>query len=158
MLRADGSLVWHTQRGAHAVFFPFHDLTHYAVESVLRIGDAFFGLLAAGWSTEETEGKSARGPLPRNAVFVEAVVGTLDRERGSFTRWTADEFNDSLATYMASGGRTPPRQLTDDDLTRIRDRRAELFEQWDRLGAGERLSLSWDVPMVSGDGTASTKD
>lgn len=158
MLRADGSTAWQTQRGAHAAFFSFHDLTHYAVESVLQMDDAFFGLLAMGWSIEETEGKSPRGPLPLNAVFIEAVVGALDVERASGTRWTADEFNDSLATHMTAAGRTPPRRLTDDDLARIRKRRAELFRQWDSLGAGESLRLPWDVPLASRDGTASRKD
>ena len=52
--RDDGSTIWQKQSGAHATFFPLHDLTHYAVESVLAIGDAFYGLLAAGWSIEET--------------------------------------------------------------------------------------------------------
>src|SRR5688572_24292833 len=84
--REDGSRVWQKQEGAHAGFFPLHDITHYAVETVLAIHDAFLGLLAAGWSIEETEGKSARGPLPLNAQFVEAVVGTLDAERASATR------------------------------------------------------------------------
>ncbi len=158
MTRGDGSTVWQNQNGGHAAFFPFHDLTHYAVESVLRIDDAFFGLLAAGWSIAETEGKSARGRLPINAVFVEAIVGTLDTERASLTRWTAAEFNDSLATYMTAAGRTVPSELTDDDLARIRTRRAELFQQWESLGEGDSLSLPWDVPLAPRDGTASGKD
>jgi hypothetical protein len=158
MTRGDGSMVWQTLKGSHAAFFPFHDLTHYAVESVLRLGDGFFGLLAAGWSIEETQGKSARGPLPTNAFFVEAVVGTFDTERASMRRWTAAEFNDSLATHMTSVGRTVPLELTEEDLGRIRTRRAELFQQWDTLGEGDSLSLPWDVPLAPRDGTASGKD
>jgi hypothetical protein len=158
MTRHDGSRVWQKQRGALARFFSLHDLTHYAVESVLAIGDAFFGLLASGWSIEETEGKGARGPLPVNALFVEAVVGALDTERASGSRWTAAEFNASLATHMARTGRTAPRQLTDDDLARIRRRRAELFQQWESLAPGAALILSWDVPQAGRDGTAIGQD
>lgn len=158
MTRGDGSTVWQTLKGGHASFFPFHDLTHYAVESALRIGDAFFGLVAAGWSIEDTQGKSARGPLPINALFVEAVVGALDTERASLTRWTAAEFNDSLATYMTAAGRTVPAELTDDDLARIRTRRAELFRQWESLGEEESLILPWDIPLAPRDGTAGGKD
>lgn len=156
--RADGSKVWQKQTAGHAAFFPFHDLTHYAVESVLRIDDAFFGLVAAGWSIDETEGKSARGPLPLDALFVEAVVGTLDSERASLARWTAAEFNESLATHMARGGRRAPRQLSDEDLARIRRRRAELFQQWESLGPGESLRLGWDIPLGSRDSPASRED
>src|SRR5687767_4483531 len=144
--REDGSTVWQKQEGKHAAFFPLHDITHYAVETVLAIHDAFLGLLAAGWSIEETEGKSARGPLPLNAQFVEAVVGTLDAERASATRWTAAEFNETLATHMARAGRSTPRRLTDDELARIRKRRAQLFEQWRALPLGQTLTLPFPAP------------
>lgn len=158
MTRADGSVVWQKQQGSHAAFFPFHDLTHYAVESTLRLPDAFFGLVASGWSIEDTEGKGARGRLPANAHFVEALVGTLDRERASFARWTAEEFNDSLALYLSRAGLEAPRQLTDDDLARIRARRAELFQQWDSLGEGASLVLAWDIPLPAGGRPATPKD
>jgi hypothetical protein len=158
MLRPDGSTVWQTQKGGHAAYFALHDLTHYVVESVLRIDDAFFGLLAAGWSIQETEGKSSRGPLPLNALFVEAVVGALDLERASRARWTAAEFNDSLATHLTAAGRRTPRRLTEDDLARIRQARAELFRQWESLGAGESLRIAWDVPLVPRGGTAGGED
>src|SRR2546430_9090725 len=34
-LRADGSVTWQRQNGQQGRFFPLHDLTHYAVETVL---------------------------------------------------------------------------------------------------------------------------
>ena len=33
--RADGSVTWQRQNGQLGRFFPLHDLTHYAVETVL---------------------------------------------------------------------------------------------------------------------------
>jgi hypothetical protein len=45
-------------------FFVRHDLTHYAVETVLGLRTAFFGLLAQGWeisSFEEREPGNAQG-------------------------------------------------------------------------------------------------
>ena len=75
-VREDGTSTWQKVEGRNAAFFPVHDLTHYCVESVLRIPDAFFGLIACGWTIEETGGKGARGSLPPNAGFVESVVGT----------------------------------------------------------------------------------
>lgn len=143
--RSDGSVDWQKQKATHADFFPLHDLTHYAVESVLAIPDAFFGLVAAGWSIEDTTGKGTRGPLPLNALFVEVIVGVLDTERASQMRWTATEFNESLATHMARRASRAPRLLTDAELALIRKRRAELFEQWREVPLGQTLAL----PLLS---------
>jgi hypothetical protein len=140
-IRADGSETWQKQQGQHAVFFALHDLTHYAVESELGIRDGFYGLIAKGWSIEDTEGKGPRGPLPHDALFVENVVGTLDSERASGSRWTAEEFNENTARFAANGGRPAPRRLTDDELARIRERRAELFTKWNAMEPGRTLEL-----------------
>ena len=142
-IRGDGSETWQKQTGHQAAFFPLHDLTHYAVERELGIRDAFYGLIAAGWSIDDTTGKGARGALPPDAVFVENVVGTLDTERASGTRWTAAEFNENTARFAANGGRPVPRQLTDDDLANIRRRRAELFAQWQALTPGQSITLEF---------------
>jgi hypothetical protein len=142
-VRADGTETWQKQQGPDAAFFPLHDLTHYAVESVLAIRDAFYGLIAGGWSIDDTTGKGARGALPDAALFVESVVGTLDTERSSGTRWTAQEFNENTARFAVKGGRPIPRRLTDDELARIRKRRAELFEQWHHLPAGQTIELTF---------------
>lgn len=144
--REDGATDWQKQDGKYAAFFPLHDLTHYCVETELGITDAFYGLLASGWSISDTEGRSDRGPLPVSALFVEAVVGTLDSERASGSRWTAAEFNEGLAILMTRNGRVVPHQLTDDELARIRRRRAELFARWQALPAGETLRLEFPAP------------
>lgn len=142
-VRADGTETWQKQTGHQAAFFPLHDLTHYAVEVELGISDAFYGLIAAGWSIDDTTGKGTRGALPAGALFVENVVGTLDTERASGSRWTAEEFNENTGRCAASGGRPPPRRLTDDDLARIRKRRAELFERWRALPPGQSIELTF---------------
>ncbi len=48
-LRADGSVTWQRHNGKQGRFFPFHDLTHYAVETVLEHRRGFYGLVAGGW-------------------------------------------------------------------------------------------------------------
>ena len=143
--RADGSNTWQKQEGKQGAFFPLHDLTHFAVESELGVRNAFYGLIADGWAIDETTGKTPRGPLPPDALFVEGVVGTFDAERASIgARWTAEEFNDSAAQLAKNGGRPPPpRKLTDDELARIRKRRAELFSRWSELPAGQDLELQF---------------
>jgi len=142
-IRADGSETWQKQQGHQAAFFPLHDLTHFAVETELGIRDAFYGLIASGWSIEDTGARGVASKLPPDAIFVENVVGTLDSERASGSRWTADEFNENTERFAANGGRPTPRKLTDDELAQVRKRRAELFTQWRELPAGQTLELTF---------------
>lgn len=131
--RAGGSVTWQ-KHDRHGEFFAAHDLTHFAVESVLGARNGFFGLVAQGWQIEDTTGKGARGPLPEEAVAIERLVGMLDTERAGSTLWTAAEFNQS------SGA--PP--LSDDQLHRIRARRSELLKQWNALTPGTAMTLLFE--------------
>jgi hypothetical protein len=147
-IRADGSETWQKQQGHQAAFFPLHDLTHFAVESELGIRDAFYGLIADGWSIDDTGARGVAAKLPPDAIFVENVVGTLDSERASGSRWTAAEFNENTERFALNGGRPVPRKLTDDELARVRKRRAELFSQWSELQPGQTLELTFDSPLL----------
>jgi hypothetical protein len=137
-IRADGSETWQKQEGKHAAFFPLHDLTHFSVENELGVRSGFYGLIADGWSIDDTT-----GPLPEEALFVENVVGTLDTERAGSARWSAEEFNDSTERHARNSGRALPRRLTDDELARVRKRRAELFARWNALEPGQTLELTF---------------
>jgi hypothetical protein len=143
-VRADGSETWQ-KNDRHAAFFALHDLTHYAVETELRIAEGFFGVVASGWEIEDTGQRGVAKTLPSDALFVENVVGTLDAERASAARWSADEFNESLALKARKDGRPAPRVLTDDELRRVRKRRAELFEDWHTLPPGSTLELPFAI-------------
>ena len=63
-VRRDGSATWQRHQGAQARFFPFHDLTHYAVETVLGMRRGFYGLVAEGWDFADfgTPCRAARSP------------------------------------------------------------------------------------------------
>jgi len=143
-VRRDGTETWQKNTGKTASFFPLHDLTHFAVETELGIRDAFFGVVADGWSIDETGQRGVATRLPPAALFVETVVGTLDSERAGGVRWTAEEFNENIARHLAKGGTTPSRILTDADLARVRKRRAELFAAWHELPDGGTLELTFD--------------
>jgi hypothetical protein len=142
-IRADGTETWQTQQGKNAAFFARHDLTHYVVESELGVRTAFFGLIADGWTIDQTGQRGVAAKLPVDAIFVENVVGTLDSERASGSRWTAEEFNENTARFAANAGRPAPRKLTDDELSRIRKRRAELFAEWAALPDGGTMELTF---------------
>ena len=139
--RADGSVSWQSQQGKQATFFPLHDLTHYAVESVLGTSLAFFGLIAAGWEIDDTTGTGAHGALPDEAMFVEWVVGMLDVERGTGSRWDADAFQREIVAAEPRLAALAERLLTTGLMDEIRLRRANLFDRWFALAPGDALTL-----------------
>lgn len=131
--RQDGSVTWQKQN-RHAAHFALHDLTHFAVETVLRCRRGFFGLIAEGWDMEDTTGKGNRGPLPAEATEVEKIVGLFDSERACGQLWTTEEFN-----------RFAPRALSQTEIQNIRTARGDLFRQWSTVQPGDKLELQFDV-------------
>lgn len=154
--RQDGTVTWQRQLGAQGRFFPRHDLTHYAVETVLGLRNAFYGLVADGWDISDFGPPYPRGPIPEEALIAELIVGFLDTERASPARWTAADFEYKAAIYYREHtlSATPPT-LTDDDLARIRQRRAELFARWDEVPAGGAIELPFPANATITGPTAS---
>jgi hypothetical protein len=129
-IRADGSITWQKQN-RHAAHFALHDLTHYAVETVLGAKCGFFGLVAKGWEIEDTTGKGTRGPLPPEAVEIEQIVGFFDTERASAAIWSVEEFHQCGVKLAA------------EQIAAIRARRSELFQKWFAVPPGGALDLNW---------------
>lgn len=142
-VRDDGSVTWQRNENQQARFFPLHDLLHYAVESELGFAHGFFGLIAAGWTIDETTGKSARGPLPHETLEVEHFVSSFTAEWNSATGWTAEDFNEQAASFARTRGSPAPRSLSDEQLKRVRDRFNELVARWRDLPEGETLRLEF---------------
>ena len=142
--RADGSTTWQHHTGPRGVFFAYHDLTHLAVERTLGLRNGFFGLIAAGWDIKETEGKSARGPLPPGTVEVENLVGLFDRERASLSEWTAEEFNSAAQSYASQHGHPMPAPLTDADVVRVRAALRELQNAWRDIPLGGTMRVQFE--------------
>jgi hypothetical protein len=143
--RADGSVTWQRQLGQHGAFFPRHDLTHYADETVLGHARSFYGLVASGWDISDFGPPWKKGPITQDAGYTELIVGFLDVERASLVRWSAAEFNEKATIFYRDHKiNDAPPTLTDDDLNRSRARRAELFAKWDAVPAGEALELTFD--------------
>lgn len=144
--RGDGTVTWHRQGGASARFFPKHDLTHYAVESVLQLREGFFGLVAAGWDIADFGTPWPRGPLPPGGVVAELVVGLLDLERASGERYRAEEYREKVAEYHAARAMRGELQLNDAQLEHIRSLRDALCARLDATIPGESLELTFVVP------------
>jgi len=142
--RADGTTTWQRQEGAQASFFPRHDLTHYAVETVLGHRGGFYGLVAAGWDLADFGTPWPRGKLPKDANLSEMVVGFFDRERASGQMGTAEELNEHLSAYCDENDLPAPEILRETDLSRVRQKRGELFAQWETIEPGGALELLFD--------------
>jgi hypothetical protein len=143
LTRRDGSVAW--QRQKH--FFPVHDLGHYAIESVLGLRQAFWGMMADGWEFADFGIPWPRGPMPNvpEALLAEVVAGWLDKfaHRMADEESGAAELNAHLAEYCEQHGAPEPRTVTTDELARIRKMRDDLARRWHALAPGEAMELSF---------------
>lgn len=135
--REDGTATWAPLHDFMAV----HDLTHYAVETVLGLQSAFLGLLDQGWDIADFEDKTRRQAMPEEALVAEVLVGQLDLERMPANQRTFPEFMEALGLAMAGQGAAVPPSVTPEALARIRSRRAELMAAWARTAPGDSLDL-----------------
>ncbi|MDQ6831263.1 MAG: hypothetical protein M3081_20570 [Gemmatimonadota bacterium] len=150
--RRDGTTTWQRQRGALGQFFPLHDLTHFAVESVLGYRRGFYGLVADGWEMTDFGTPWPRGPLPAETVEAEMMVGFFDSERRLLQRFSAEEVNEQAANFMANRvekGARPSRTFTDAQLADVRALRADVFARWAAIEPGDALELAFDRELAT---------
>ena len=142
--RADGTTTWQRQEGAQATFFPKHDLTHYAVETALGHRQGFYGLVSAGWDFSDFGNPWPRGRLPVQASISEMIVGMLDMERRMGERVTVQELNQKLAEYAVETSLPQQLEITEEDLARVRAKRAEMFAKWEAVQPGDALEIPFE--------------
>jgi len=143
--RADGSVTWQRQDGQLGRVFPLHDLTHYAVETILGFNQAFFGLLAEGWDVSDFGKESTRGKAPEQAILAELIVGFFDLERITSHPGTLDDFNEKIVTWYRDNHRPAPAfRLTQSDIDKIRSLRSEVFAKWQALPPGDALEIPFE--------------
>jgi hypothetical protein len=149
-IRADGTTTWQRQEGQLGGFFPLHDLTHYAVESVLRLHRAFYGLLAEGWDITDFGKAGTKDRLTDEAMFAELVVGYFDIERATDVQANANEYHEKIDAFYRDRKLSPTSlRVSDQQLNRIRQRRAELFARWHALPPGDALELTFNHGVES---------
>lgn len=140
--RADGSATWQRQEGQLSRFFPLHDLTHFAVESVLGFDAGFFGLIGSGWDISDFAAPGVKQRLTEQAMLAELIVGFFDVERQTGALGDARDYAWKISTYREEH-KMPQTSfvITDEQLTAIRAKRDELFAAWQSLPEGETLEL-----------------
>lgn len=140
-IRADGTRTWSK---VHE-FFPIHDISHCAVESVLGFDEAFFGLVASGWNIDSFAEPGAAKRLPVEAVWAETIVGLFDLERAMNRLFPAAEFNDALTDSLRRQAVSGFRALTEDELASVRALQGKLRQRWLAMAPGDTLELSFPV-------------
>jgi hypothetical protein len=138
-VRVDGTRTW----GKEHPFFPVHDITHCAVESVLGFDQAFFGLIAAGWDIDDFEKPGASRRMPFQALVAEHVVGVFDRERALPAPLTVAEFNEAVLASLPPLQRDWFQPLTDAQVSHVRELRSTLEARWHALPVGATLEVTF---------------
>ena len=138
-VRVDGTRTW----GKEHPFFPVHDITHCAVESVLGFDQAFFGLIAAGWDIDDFEKPGASRRMPFQALVAEHVVGVFDRERALPTPLTVTEFNETVFASLPPLQREAFKPLTDAQVSQVRELRSTLEARWHALPVGATMEVTF---------------
>ncbi len=140
--RADGTYTWTRLYPGLEV----HDLAHYAVEDVLGLEHAFYGILAQGYNIEDFEApREERHPdlQPKNlkpeALQTEHLVNLLLTELQ--TGELLDGFLSQLSTILTESGLPPMTELTTENLSAIRSCLNELCTCWRATKTGETLEL-----------------
>lgn len=134
-------------------FFVRHDLTHYAVETVLGFRRAFWGLIADGWEVESFEarrpGSRKAVELPLEAILAERIVSLFDLEFGGWPEFDAES---AAAHFLDSGWGS--LDVSSEQLVEIRGLSRQLHSKWGALRPGESLVL--DFPAAPPKGGAGT--
>jgi len=131
--RADGTVTWQRHPEKNSRFFPPHDLTHYAVETVLGFRHAFYGLVSDGWDLSDFGHPWPRGRLTGKANVAEFLVGCLGQGL------TADEINTEGPAFCGAAWRA----ITNDELTRIRTLADTLIGQWRSLPPDGEIAVEF---------------
>ncbi len=143
-VRADGTRTW----GKEHPFFPTHDLTHCAVESVLGFDQAFFGLIATGWEIDDFAKPGASRRMPFQAIVAEHVVGVLDRERALPAPLSVAEFNETVVASLPPAQRDAFRLFNDAQLSQVRELRQTLEARWHALPVGATMDVEFPAGIL----------
>jgi hypothetical protein len=141
-VRSDGTRTWEHHRDRRAVYFPWHDLIHFAVETRLREENGFYGLVAEGWNIGDMDGKSSRGRLPAAAILVEHLTGLFAGELSTGHELNIEDFNLHLANAAAQLQVTAP-VISPAEIADIRSEVRRLQNEWADVPSGGRLSLTF---------------
>ncbi len=143
-VRADGSTT--SGRLGSASFGAVHDLTHYVVESSLRLSSGFLGLLAQGWNISDFDHKGTTARLSNEAIIAECIVGQLTNTVFSGQSLSIADFNWLVAQAVA--GVRPHAivpSISSETLAGMQQQLGSLLDQWRVLPLSQTLELEFSL-------------
>ena len=133
-----------------------HDAVHFYVESALQLGDAFWGMVAAGLHPEEVaeiakagghasakRATDADGSIIR-LVQAERVVECFEADLWSGGTASEETIRDAVEAGCAQS-LVPTLKVSDEAIATIRCKLTELVKRWPAAAPGESLVLDWTV-------------
>jgi hypothetical protein len=126
-------------------FFVHHDLSHYAIESVMEYKTAFNGMLNNGMNIKDFEDKEKRDKMnvTDEAFYAENMSNLFLTEimQGEF-----DDFNAVQQQAFASFNyQYKTITLPAEKIAAIRNYLRQLLQQWNEMPAGQTLELTFSV-------------
>jgi hypothetical protein len=133
-----------------------HDAVHFHVESVLGIGDAFWGMVAAGRHPEEVAAIAKAGghaSAKRTTVPDDSIIRLVQAERAvecfEADLWSGSSTSpQTIRDTIAAGceqSQVPALEVSDAAITSIQAKLKELMGRWPAIPQGDRLVLDWEV-------------
>jgi hypothetical protein len=122
-----------------------HDITHYAVETILQYRTAFNGMLNDGMDVKDFEDKEKRDRMniTAEAVYAENLANLFFTEtvQGNF-----EPFNDvQQSAFISFGNQYEPVTLAQEQIQKIRTYLRQLLKQWHELSFGETFELTFNL-------------
>lgn len=126
-------------------FFVQHDLSHYALESILGYRTAFNGMLNSGMDIKDFEDRAKRAVIniTAEAMYAETMANLFLVEimQGEF-----DDFNSVQQEAFSSTNKSlQPTSLTVEQIKAVRKYLRELLQQWEDLPAEQTMELHFGL-------------
>jgi hypothetical protein len=120
-------------------------MTHFVVETTLRIPNAFYSLVAGGWDITDFAVKGSAKRIPPEANLVEALVSRLQQELMPGKEFTVDAYNEEVLAVLEGIGNPSRRPVTEEELKEMRVKLGELMAKWRALEPGESLEMIFSL-------------
>jgi hypothetical protein len=126
-------------------FFVRHDLSHYALESVMQYKTAFNGMLNNGMDIKDFEDKEKRAQLnvTDEARYAENMANLflIEIGQGEF----ADFNKIQQEAFVSFNDKLPVITLPIEKIKETRNFLKQLLEQWSALPVSKTLELTFSV-------------
>ncbi len=142
-VRDDGSVTWFQASATNADFFAAHDLSHFAIETVLGYRTAFYGLVAAGRDLDDFGSRAGVGDsrgYSDEALDAEEMANLM-----VVAVWEDYDFDAFLQVLSMAHDDTvrPIPSVSGEQFVAIQGKLRELLDAWRVLDVGGSLSLQF---------------